>query len=209
MKAGIQFDTRALRDVMLLYAKATKKDEVAIVNRTARNFAIKVIMRTPKASPEKIEGELKGLPRDTFLGLVFSKMRKSTKQGRGLLRMFKANTGQGSRQAMALAMRKFIEQRKASGGYIRRGWYKIARTFGGGRAVSADLKGGKGRAVKKSTAQKATEQSPAAVFENMSAASATVAWQATQEALDATVSDMRDYAYRVMQGTAKKYSAKR
>jgi hypothetical protein len=205
----MDIDTRDLRAAMLLYAKATKKDEVAIINRTARNFAIKVIQRTPKADPSKIEGELKGLPRDTFLGLVFSKMRKSTKQGRGLLRLFKANTSGGSREAMALAMRKYIEQRKATGGYIRRGWYNIARKFGGGSAVSADKRGGKGRPVKKSTATKATEQQLAAVFENMASGSATVAYQATQQALQATISDMTDYAYRVMQGTAKKFSAKR
>lgn len=205
----MDIDMRDLRAAMLLYAKATKKDEVDIINRTARNFAIKVIQRTPKADPSKIEADLKGLPRDTFLGLVFSKMRKTTKQGRGLMRLFKANTAGGSRQAMALAMRKFIEQRKATGGYIRRGWYNIARTFGGNIAVTADKKGGKGRPVKKSSAKKATEQTLAAVFENMANGSATVAYDATQKALDATVSDMTDYAYRVMQGTAKKFSAKR
>jgi hypothetical protein len=205
----MDIDTRGLKEAMLLYAKATKKDEVAIINRTARNFAIKVIQRTPKADPSKIEGELKGLPRDTFLGLVFSKMRKSTKQGRGLLRLFKANTAGSSREAMALAMRKFIEQRKATGGYIRRGWYNIARKFGAGSAVSGDKRGGKGRPVKKSTATKATEQKLEAVFENMASGSATVAYQATQQALQATISDMTDYAYRVMQGTAKKFSAKK
>jgi hypothetical protein len=205
----MEMDMRELREAMLLYAKATKKDEVAIINRTARNFAIKVIQRTPKADPSKIEGDLKGLPRETFLGLVFSKMRKSTKQGRGLVRLFKANTANGSRQAMALAMRKFIEQRKATSGYIRRGWYNIARTFGAGFAIASDKKGGKGKAVKKSFAKKATEQTLAAVFENMAGGSESVAWQATQQALEATISDMTDYAYRVMQGTAKKHSAKR
>lgn len=205
----MDIDTSGLREAMLLYAKATKKDEVAIINRTARNFAIKVLQRTPKADPSKIEAELKGLPRDTFLGLVFSKMRKTTKQGKGLLRLFKANTAGGSRQAMALTMRKFIEQRKATGGYIRRGWYNIARKFGAAYAVSKDKKGGKGKAVKKSTAIKATEQQLAAFFENMAAGSGVVAYQATQQALEATISDMTDYAYRVMQGTAKKFSAKK
>ena len=207
---GMQIDDRELRDAIKLYMKATKKDEATVINRTARNFAIKVIMRTPKAAPEKIEGELKSLPRDTFLGLVFSEMRKTTKHGRMLNRIFKANTPQGSRQAMALAMRKFIEQRKASGGYIRRGWYNIARVFGGGSAVSADRRGG-GRPVRKSWAKKATESMTvvAAEFENMSKASADVAWNATQDALRATISDMTDYAYRVMDGTAKKYSGKK
>lgn len=207
---GMKIDDSELRDALRLYMRATRKDEVSVINRTARNFAIKVIMRTPKAAPEKIEGELKGLPRETFLGLVFSKMRKSTKQGKMLNRIFKANTPQGSQQAMALAMRKFIEQRKASGGYIRRGWYNIARAFGGGSAVSADRRGG-GRPVRKSYGKKATESMTivAAEFENMAQGSADVAYNATQDALRATISDMTDYAYRVMQGTANKFSAKR
>ena len=206
----MEMDTAGLRDAMLLYGRATKKDEADIVNRTARNFAIKVLPRTPKADPSKIESELKSLPRETFLGLVFSKMRKSTKQGKGLLRLFKSNTPQGSRQAMALAMRKFIEQRKATGGYIRRGWYNIARAFGAAYAASKDkVKGG--RPVKKSYGKKANGAQAliAAEFENMATGAGLVGWQATQQALNATISDMTDYAHRVMQGTANKFSAKK
>jgi hypothetical protein len=207
---GMQIDTSELRDAMRLYARATKKDEVSVVNRTARNFAIKVIPRTPKAAPEKIEGELKALPRETFLGLVFSKMRRSTKQGRSLKGVFTAHTRQGSRQAMALAMTKFIQQRKATGGYIRRGWYNIARAFGAAYAVSMDrVKGGK--AVRKSYAKKASQSQSliAAEFENVAKGAGLVGWQATEQALAATISDMTDYAYREMQRTADKFSARK
>jgi hypothetical protein len=197
-----------MRDVMRLYEKATKKDGVAIVNRTARNFAIRVISSTPKAEPGKIEGGLKALPERTFRGILFKRMYSQSRQGAMLMAIFQGNLDQGSRQALAMAAAKFIAQRRSTAGYIRRGWYKIARAFGGSSAAAADRGKTGGKAVENSTAKKATANSVAAVFENMASGSESVASKAAQAALDATASDMRDYAYRVMQGTAKKFSAK-
>lgn len=208
---GMKIDDRELREAMLLYAKATKKDETYIVNRTARNFAIKVIVRTPKAAPEKIEGELKALPERTFLGVMFKRMYSGSKQGAKVMSIFKGNLDKGSRQALAMAAVKFIAQRRATAGYIRRGWYKIANVFGAGSAVHADRGRSGGRAVKQSTAKKANDTMSlvAAEFENMAEGSSEVAWQATQDALNAAAADMTAYAYSVMDGTAKKYSAKK
>lgn len=201
-------DTSELREAMRLYARATKKDEVAIVNRTARNFAIKVIQRTPKAESDKIESELKSLPERTFKGVLFKQMFNRSRQGSKLMGLFQGNLDKGSREALALVAAKFIAQRRASSGYIRRGWYKIARTFGASSAVSSDRKKGGKKEVSASTAKKANEQTLAAVFENMASGSAGVASKATQAALNATVSDMVDFAYRKMSGTAKKFSGR-
>jgi hypothetical protein len=183
---------------------------VAVVNRIARNFAIKVIMRTPKAAPEKIEGNLKALPERTFRGVLFKRMYSQSKQGAKVMAIFQGNLDQGSRQALAMAAAKFIAQRRSTAGYIRRGWYNIARTFGAFSAVAADRSKG-ARAVQDSKATKAKDSTSiiAAEFENMAKGSGDVALGATQQALQAVISDMRDYAYRVMQGTANQFSARK
>jgi hypothetical protein len=207
---GMQIDGNELRDAMRLYARATKKDEVAIINRTARNFAIKVLPKTPKATSDKIEGDLKALPERTFRGVLFKRMYAHSRQGAKVMAIFQGNLDQGSRQALAMAAAKFIAQRRSSAGYIRAGWHNIARAFGAFSAVAADRRK-KGRAVQDSKATKATDSTSiiAAEFENMAKGSGDVALGATQQALQAVISDMRDYAYRVMQGTANQFSARK
>lgn len=205
MKTGIQFDTRELRQVMELYAKATKKDEADIINRTARNFAIKALMYTPSAEPGKIAGQLKSLDSNTFIALVFKILRGKSRRGTALLVRPKGGRGKSSTDTMAIAMQKFIRHRMNTGKYIKRGWNKVAQEFGAGFAkIRGSYPGSK-----KSYGKKATERKSEAVFENAAEGSFGVADDAVQRALDAVASDMRDYAYRVMQGTAKKFSARR
>ncbi len=205
MKTGIEFDTKSLRDVMQLYAKATKKDEATVINRTAKNFSIKAMMYTPKAEPGKIAGELKALDRDIFLALVFKRMRGTSKKGKALLVRPKGGRGKSSRDTMAIAMQKFIKHRMNTSKFMKRGWNKVAQQFG---AAFVKVRGAYAGS-KKSYGKKATEQKLEAVFENAAEGSGEVTKEAVDRALQAVVSDMRDYAYRVMQGTANKFSAKK
>jgi hypothetical protein len=205
MTTGVQFDLREFRDAMRFYAKATKKDEASVLNRTARNFTIKAMMYTPVAEPGKIEGQLKSLDHPTFLRLVFARLNKKTVKGKNVLVRPKAGRGRDSRETMAVAMRKFLAHRKNTSKYIKRGWNKVAKEFG---AAYDKLKGGY-KGSKKSYGKKATETKLEAVFENASKGSGDVASEAVERALAATISDMRDYAYRTMQGTADKFSGKK
>jgi hypothetical protein len=200
---------------MRLYARATKKDEVSVVNRTARNFAIKAMMFTKVAEPAAIESDLKSLERKTFVKLVFARLKKKDTKGRAMLKLSTSGNRDSngkyikgsvsSREAMALTMVRFIKHRKSTSGYIKRGWHKVAKAFG----ASYESMRGTYSAVKKSSGKKATEAKLEAVFENAAKGAGDAGIKAVQQALDATVSDMRDYALRLMQETAKKYSAKR
>lgn len=183
----MSLDTRSFQKALQLYAKATRKDEVEILNRAGRNVAYRAAQKTPTTRAANIRAELKS---DDHLAYALTSIMLK-KKGVGILK----------KPQFRKEVSRFISQRAASAGYIRAGWAGAITALGG------TYKGKKNR-KNAGVGSKATVQRLIAEIINTVPGIDKVGVPALQEALRYVAADMKKYAERKMAQTAKQHSAR-
>jgi len=229
MTPTMDIDTKELQAAMQLYSRATRKDEVEIVNRAAMvtltggKGVVGAIRRTKKAETRAIEDKLNS----TGWSKTKPKLKwvlgakKLAGSGRIASTYYKRNTKGGKKAGdiktnnewtarVAREGEKILRRRKASAAYLQAGWKKAL--VDGGWSTKGPAKKFKGKIGYGTRAVDRGSRPIFAEFGNFisyAAKPSIGAAIALQQALKAQARDMVKYAERKMGETARKYSAKR
>lgn len=191
----LKLDIGDFEEAMRLWAQATQKDSVEILNRAARNVAYRAAQFTPVASAAEIKGELLKDPKMVYALTALS----LKKQGIGML----------PKGEMEKAVQAFIARRVGSRRYLRAGWAQAIIDLGG------TFRGSKLQRGSESFANPATIVDLLAEIawivqeanEHKAEGAEEKVMPALQEALDFVAKDMIDYAQDRLAKTAAEYSA--
>lgn len=216
----MQVDTRELQKAMQLYARATRKDEVDIVNETVRKAIwlkpYGVYHNTKLAEPEKIKAKLNSTKWHgvSLKYLLAAKKLKSAKKSDLVF----TKTGKRSRakkhirsweERVADEAESIVRRRVAAAGYLRAGWKEASKR--GNWSKTGAAKKFKGKI---GSATRPTDRGKNPVFAEFSNHVSFVkepgvgAEAALRRAIRGRASDMASYARKKMARTARKYSAK-
>tara|TARA_R110000765_G_scaffold47794_4_gene98016 strand:+ start:4282 stop:4830 length:549 start_codon:yes stop_codon:yes gene_type:complete len=168
MKSQMNFgkSSASFSKAMRRYAKKSSKGAAGSLNNKAKSVCLRSIRETPKAAKSEIRASLKAG------GLVYRLINK-----KGL-----------TRAEIKLKAAAFIRARTQSSAYIKAGWYKAARVFGG--------RGGKlrdGTLAGKGSGKKATERKLTATMTNRTFGAPKVGTEALHKAMDHVRKDMLVY----------------
>lgn len=175
------------------YKAATKKDEVDILNRAARNVAFRAASFTPKASAATVRS---GLMKDPHLRYALTAIALR-KRGIGALKS----------PEFAKEVARFVSRQASSAGYLRAAYAKAIEQLGG-TFRGSKFKGADGFANKaKITALIAEIVAIVSQPDAAHAASAEVIGKrAIDEAVQFVAADMLNYAQQKLVQTAAAYS---
>lgn len=172
------------RTALLEYQNATGKDGVTILNRAGRNVAFRAASFTPKALASRIRADLN---KDPHLVYALTSLALK-KRGVGILKkpQFRAE------------VRKFINRRIASAGFLRAGWAPAIEALGG--SFRGKKMGDHGWASKASITHLITE------IANTVPGIDKMGVRALNEAIDFVADDMLSYAHDLLAKRAKEHS---
>jgi hypothetical protein len=180
MKAKMDFKAaeRAFSKTLREYTRLSSKTAEDALNRTAKDVAIRAISKTPKADASKVRASLKAS------GLAYKLLKKT-----GLKRE------EIKKKAAAL-----IRARVRSVGYIKAGWYKAARAFGGRGGTTRP-----GGLAAQGSGEKATSRKLTATLINKTRGAVEVSGQPLAAAIEEKRKDMMVYiARKLREGWGKR-----
>jgi hypothetical protein len=195
MQFGIEILDKEFRDALGQYQKASGKTFAEVINKKAKDVALRSVQFTPKARLNKIR-KYEPNGRSYARKLLHARATQGTRLG-------KAKKGEGNKPLAE----KLYKSRLQSRGYIAAGWIKAARELGAppSRGVAKLQKGGR---ANKGGAKPANPSKLFCDILNMSIGAETVGLEPLQRALDFVKKDMQQYIDRKLAPVAKKYSAR-
>lgn len=194
MPATLKIDTTDFIKAMRAYQAFTKKDEMEILNKRAKNIAYRSAQFTKKGDAGRIRASLM---RDPHLRYALASIALR-KRGVGMLKSpeFKKE------------VESLVARRASSSNYLRAAWAKAVEQLGGS-FNGARFKGASGFANKATVAQLLAQI--VAITAQPSAAHAASAERigsvALQRAIESDTADMIRFCKQQMGMTAKKFSA--
>lgn len=203
IKADLGRFAAALKNVQM----ATRKTEVQIVNRAARNIAFRAASFTPKAEASAINRELSSS--DLLRKLAIISLRKKLGTGKGAW-----GSRAEARKKLSDEMKRIKARRKAGAGALRAGWIPAIQRLGG-TYRGAKLKSGGSAAA--GTAIPATAQDLIATIINevsvknhagrvFTADQIPLAVRALERAVAFVTEDMEGYAIQKINETLQQQS---
>lgn len=204
-----------LKKTLDLYAQATGKDLVEVVNRAGRQVAIFATNKTPKADPAKIDRVLRRHIGHQIVGKSGKRFKKAKKiyeyknalAGRIILKRAKERNESLSDDEVEKRAKAMIAGRKRAVAFIRSGYVPAIKAFGG------KLRGNQ-RGKPKGSGSVATERRiVATITNNVQGRKGGAAVKVGQAALNAAVreveADMRSYAQKKIDERTAKANAAR
>jgi hypothetical protein len=180
-----------LREVTSLYTKATGHDNQYILNKLSINSLFRSIKHTPKASVASITKDLGTVNKPSQL--AFNLANKALK-------------GKGTIQQIYELAQKIISARRRSVAYIKAGWVVALRAFGAHARIGLSSKN---LAAHRGYGTKATHTRWRAVIFNGAPGAPLVGAEALKKGMDEALVDSRSWAIARLEGTAKKFSARK
>ena len=195
MELDVEILDDEFRRALKQYQQASNKTFSEVINKKAKDVALRSVQFTPKARLNKIR-KYEPNGRSYARKILHARATMGTRLG-------KAKKGEGNKPLAE----KLYKSRLQSRGYIAAGWIKAARDLGAPppRGIAKLQKGGranKGKAIKATPAKLFCD-----IF-NMSIGAETVGLEPLKRALDFVRKDMQKYIDRKMAPVAKKYSAR-
>lgn len=157
MAGEIQFtvDARELTAAMRQYRLATQKTNAEIVNRAARNIALRAVQFTPKAAIKTIDRGLNKVVQYTdwrgyhhpvpIKYLLAAKWLKKRFEGKGKGKLFEMSARRGSKRGrqwqkrVGLAAKRIISSRHKGVAYLKSGWLKAASQIPGDAPIRGKM----------------------------------------------------------------------
>jgi len=200
MSANLQLDTREFEQAIRLYKKATGKDMASILNRAGSNIAFRVIRFTKRAN----RAQIRALVNQPWWPAFITKTLKAKNPGQKITR------AEARRES-----RKIINARARSVGFIASGWITAMQKFAAARGIPLKTRGLKQRGRPKGSAKIATPGRLIAELRNTATGDSRTGARALnqfgnpplQRAVRDVSRDMKRFAIRQLQKTAKKFSA--
>ncbi|MBK8233184.1 MAG: hypothetical protein IPK72_22025 [Candidatus Eisenbacteria bacterium] len=210
MSASLKIDYSELQRAMREYAKVSKADGAEIVNRFGRDVAYAALKKTPTATATTIGKYSPKLK--TYEGRMhFVKAaRKGVKKGSDPSQVTRTKTGKVAKRQkggpLTQAALASFGKAKASGGYIKAGWFNAIKDMGGNPRSRPPKPGGKAAL---GHGKKATARALVAWIYNFSTGADKVGNDALQSAVSEVARSKLQYAREKLAKTAAKFSGRK
>jgi len=136
--AGFEVDVKDFQQAMAFYAAATGKDKASVANRGAKNLAFRAAQFTKKANAS----EIRSLKSKAWWWQYVSKVIRDSgvkwTAGRKKKRTVEIK-GRYTKAQLAAASRRLLTARTRSAGFMRLGFIRAGKKFGGKGAEKAKL----------------------------------------------------------------------
>jgi len=203
---------RKITEAMGLYAKATRKDSEAILNRFMKNVTIYASSKTPKANPTRIEGQLRRVLGHRIATAKGKRLKKPkpitvpTSLARAIVlkRLRDAGKPLPSSAEITRLSEALVKSRLRGVGFSKAGFIPALRAFG----APISKAGAKQFGPDRGSGQKATPASLRAQLINSAPEIEAIAGPALAAAVREATVDMMTYAKRKLAERAAKTNAR-